>query len=181
MYALCSFPLKSLQPRHLTASVISIDRLLHTVSATAKDRADTNTFNSFIYSLLGRSSSIIWWIDIWLALFFGVAFIIEIHLLNIQWTEMTPLTNRHPRFPGSYGGLPRPASKISLAVMHYGSVVIRNTQAVDGTVTVLIKVMLVLCKKNFKNCHLLASEQTGLIISSRNKGKPWSTHQAMLC
>lgn len=139
--------LKSLQPRHLTASVISIDRLLHTVSATAKDRAATNTFNSFIYSLLGRSSSIIWWIDIWLALFFGVAFIIEIHLLNIQWTEMTPLTNRHPRFPGSYGGLPRPASKISLAVMHYGSVVIRNTQAVDGTVTVLIKVMLVLCKK----------------------------------
>ena len=45
--------LKSLQPRHLTASVISIDRLLHTVSATAKDRADTNTFiHLFIHSLV---------------------------------------------------------------------------------------------------------------------------------
>lgn len=45
--------LKYLQPRHLTASVISIDRLLHTVSATAKDRADTNTFiHLFIHSLV---------------------------------------------------------------------------------------------------------------------------------
>jgi len=55
---------------------------------------------------------------------------------------MTPLTNRCAIL-GPYGGLPWPLGKIALAIMHYGSVIVRNTQAVDGTMTVLIEVVLV--------------------------------------
>lgn len=79
--------------------------------------------------------------EFWVSLL-RVAVVIKVHLLDIQWTEMTPLTNGCAIF-GSYGGLPWPLGKVSLAVVHYGSVVVRNAKTVDGTMAVLIKVVLV--------------------------------------
>ena len=72
-----------------------------------------------------------------------LAIVIKIHLLNIQWTEVTSLTDGNPFFLRSYGSLPWPLCKCSLPVMHYGSVVVRNSQAVNRTMAILLKVVLV--------------------------------------
>ena len=78
--------------------------------------------------------------------------VIKVHLLNIKRAEMTPLTNGCPWFLWSYGSLPWPLGKVSLAVVHYGSVVVRNSQAVDGTMTILFEVVLVIWRDN--RCYI---------------------------
>ena len=72
-----------------------------------------------------------------------LAIVIKIHLFNIQWTEAFSLTNGYAFFLRSYGSLPWPLCKCSLPVMHYGSVVVRNSQAVNRTMAILLKVVLV--------------------------------------
>ena len=75
------------------------------------------------------------------------ALVVKVHLFDIQRTEVVPLTNGLTVL-GLYGGLPWPLGKVSLAVMHYGSIVVGNSQAINGTVAILVKVVFVLYKES---------------------------------
>lgn len=95
-------------------------------------------YNAFILSL----SILIFNIERPTLLLLRVAVVIKIHLSNVQSTEMIPLTNRCAIL-GSYGGLPWQLGEGILPVVHYGPIVVRNTQAIDGTMTVFIEIVLV--------------------------------------
>lgn len=60
-------------------------------------------------------------------------------MLGVQGTEMFPLTNGCAVL-GFDGRLPWPLSKVTLAVMHYGSIVVWNAKTVDRSVAVFSKV-----------------------------------------
>ena len=83
-----------------------------------------------------------------------LAIVIKIHLFNIQWTETFSLTNGYPFFLRSYGSLPWPLCKCSPPVMHYGSVVVRNSQAVNRTMAILLKVVLVFWGYRQDKCNV---------------------------
>ena len=83
-----------------------------------------------------------------------LAIVIKIHLFNIQWTEAFSLTDGYPFFLRSYGSLPWPLCKCSLPVMHYGSVVVRNSQAVNRTMAILLKVVLVFWGYRQDKCNV---------------------------
>ena len=63
-------------------------------------------------------------------------------MLDIHWTEMFPLTDGCAVL-GSDGNLPWPLSKVMLAVVHYGPVVVRNAKTVNISVAVFSKVVFV--------------------------------------
>ena len=70
---------------------------------------------------------------------FLVAFIKQVHLLDILWTKVSPLANRCA-VPSFDGNLPWPICKLMLAIMHYGIIVVGNTKTVDRPVAVFSKV-----------------------------------------
>ena len=67
---------------------------------------------------------------------------------------MGPLTNLGAVL-GFYGDLPGPASKVPLPVVHYGSVVIRDSKTVDAAVAVLSKVVLAVWREKYKRWMLI--------------------------
>ena len=72
---------------------------------------------------------------------FLVTVVKQVDLLDIQRTEAFQLTKLYTGFLWSDGDLPRPFSKVVCPVMHYGSVIIRDSQAVDSIGGVLVEVM----------------------------------------
>lgn len=71
---------------------------------------------------------------------FLVAFIKQVHLLDIQWTEVFPRTDRCAIL-GFDGNLPWPLSKLMLAIMHNGLIVVGNAKTVDRSVAVFSEVV----------------------------------------
>ena len=55
---------------------------------------------------------------------------------------MSPLTNGLAVL-GLYGCLPGPLCKVSLAIMHYGSIVVTNAQAVYGAMAIFVEVVFI--------------------------------------
>ena len=74
-----------------------------------------------------------------LTILFLVTIVILVHLFSIQFTQMSPLTN-FCTILGFDSSLPWPLCKVTLAIMHYGVVVIRTAKTVDRVAAVFVEV-----------------------------------------